>query len=170
MSSWIPIHTETAIKLLALTNPQSELLAVLRDMEQQGLTVISLQDQDADGKKVPLGEIDPLTFLASFNRGITDEKRRKNWSFLRKQWNLQADVPQDFDGIPVVNLCVQILVLAGMPGTVKHHVTDASAAYPSWQAIEQNARSHRTGLFMPMSRDDGDLKSDQYTSAAWDPW
>ena len=103
MFSWIPIHTETAIKLLALTNPQSELLAVLRDMEQQGLTVISLKDQDADGKQVPLGEIDPLTFLASFNRGITDEKRRKNWSFLRKQWNLQADVPQDFDGIPVVN-------------------------------------------------------------------
>ena len=103
MFSWIPIHTETAIKLLALTNPQSELLAVLRDMEQQGLTVISLKDQDADGKQVLLGEIDPLTFLASFNRGITDEKRRENWSFLRKQWNLQADVPQDFDGIPVVN-------------------------------------------------------------------
>ena len=103
MFSWIPIHTETAIKLLALTNPQSELLAVLRNMEQQGLTVIRLKDQDAEGKQVPLGEIDPLTFLASFNRGITDEKRRQNWSFLRKQWNIQADVPQDFDGIPVVN-------------------------------------------------------------------
>ena len=103
MFSWIPIHTETAIKLLALTDPQSELLAVLRDMEQQGLTVISLKDQDAEGKQVPLGAIDPLTFLASFNRGITDEKRRENWSFLRKRWNLQADVPQDFDGIPVVN-------------------------------------------------------------------
>ena len=59
MFSWIPIHTETATKLFALTNPHSELLMVLRDMTQQGLMVISLKDQDAEGKQVPLGEIDP---------------------------------------------------------------------------------------------------------------
>ena len=103
MFSWIAIHSETAKRLLATTNPQPELLAVLREMEEQGLTVISLKDKDADGNEVPMGEIDPLTFLASFNRGITHEKRRENWSFLKKRWNLQADVPSDFDGIPTVN-------------------------------------------------------------------
>ena len=76
MFSWIPIHTETAIKLLALTNPQSELLAVLRNMEQQGLTVIRLKDQDAEGKQVPLGEIDPLVSLASIAISATAGRNR----------------------------------------------------------------------------------------------
>ena len=79
MFSWISIHTETARRLIALASPQPELLAVLQEMKRQGLTTISLADKDARGNHVPLGEIDPLTFFASFNRGITDEKRRANW-------------------------------------------------------------------------------------------
>ena len=140
MFSWIPIHTETAIKLLALANPQSELLAVLRNMEQQGLTVIRLKDQDAEGKQVPLGEIDPLTFLASFNRGITDEKRRQNWSFLRKQWNIQADVPQDFDGIPRSQQHA-VLVLPVCQEQVEGPRGPALADYSAGH--RENARSHR---------------------------
>jgi 5-methylcytosine-specific restriction protein B len=82
---------------------QTELLEVLRDMEQQGLKVISLQDEGADGQNIPLAEIDPFTFMASFNRGVTEENRRKNWNFLKSRWNLKAPVPDDFNGIPTLN-------------------------------------------------------------------
>ncbi len=76
---------------------------ILREMEQQGLKVISLHDKDADGQTIPLAEIDPFTFLASFNRGVTDENRRKNWSFLKTRWGLKSTVPDDFSGLPTLN-------------------------------------------------------------------
>jgi 5-methylcytosine-specific restriction enzyme B len=82
---------------------QTELLQVLRDMEQQGLKVISLEDEGADGLTIPLAEIDPFTFLASFNRGMTVENRRKNWNFLKARWDLKAPVPDDFAAIPTLN-------------------------------------------------------------------
>jgi hypothetical protein len=64
--------------------------------------VISLEDKDANEKTIPLSEIDPFTFLASFNRGITEENRREDWSFLKSRWNLKSPVPDDSHGIPVM--------------------------------------------------------------------
>ena len=103
MFSWIPIHQEATKKMLAFPEPQKELLATLREMEQQGLKVISLKDRDPKGTGQSLEQIDPFTFLATFNRGITEDNRRANWQFVKKRWSLQSEVPQDFSGIPTVN-------------------------------------------------------------------
>lgn len=73
-------------------------------MEQRGLKVMSLEDKDTDGRTIPLAEIDPFSFLATFNRnGVTDKNRRDNWAFLKSRWNLKAPVPDDFCGVPVLN-------------------------------------------------------------------
>lgn len=104
MFSWIPIHQEAARKILEFPEPQKELLATLRDMERQGLKVIRLEDQNPKGLSRPLEQIDPFTFLATFNRGLTDDNRRANWQFVKRRWSLQSEVPQDFSGIPTVNL------------------------------------------------------------------
>ena len=103
MFSWIPIHQEATRKMLTVPKRQRELLATLREMERQGLKVIRLRDQDPQGSWHPLEQIDPFTFLATFNRGITADNRRANWQFVKKSWNLQSEVPQDFSGIPTVN-------------------------------------------------------------------
>jgi 5-methylcytosine-specific restriction enzyme B len=103
MFSWIPIHREAIHRILEYRQNEKELLTILREMEQQGLKVISLQDKGADGQTIPLAEIDPFTFLASFNRGVTDKNRRENWNFLKTRWGLKAPVPDDFTGIPVLN-------------------------------------------------------------------
>src|ERR1051326_3964427 len=102
MFSWVPIHKEAIHKILAHQNEQEALIAVLREMKQSGLKVISLEDKDANDKTVPLSEVDPFTFLATFNRGITEENRRENWNFLKTRWKLQSPVPEDFKGIPVM--------------------------------------------------------------------
>src|SRR6185369_7478667 len=60
----------------------------------------SLEDMRADGQAIPLGEIDPFTFLATFNRAITESNRRENWSFLKSKWGLASPVPDDFTGLP----------------------------------------------------------------------
>ena len=102
MFTWIPIHREAIHRILQYRQNQMELLTILREMEQQDLTVISLWDEGADGQNIPLAEIDPFTFLASFNRGVTDKNRQVNWNFLKMRWGLKALVPDDFMGIPLM--------------------------------------------------------------------
>ena len=101
--TWIPIHREAAAKLLTFKDRQGELIGLLRSMEQHELKVVSLKDQNPKGTEIPLTEIDPFTFFASFNRKITDENRRANWSFLKDAWQLDTPVPDDFAGIPIAN-------------------------------------------------------------------
>ena len=68
MFTWIPIYEEIAQKLLTFENRQAELLELLAKLRAEGLKVIQLNDRDASDKVIPLAEIDPLTFFASFNR------------------------------------------------------------------------------------------------------
>jgi 5-methylcytosine-specific restriction enzyme B len=103
MFTWISIHRETIQKIVGMPMAQAVLLQVLRDMEQQGLTVISLQDNGPSGENIPLAEIDPFTFFASFNRGVTEKNRRENWNSLKTRWGLKSPVPDDFSGIPTLN-------------------------------------------------------------------
>jgi len=103
MFTWIPIHQETIRRIVEHRQNQNELLMILHEMEQQGLKVISLQDENADGQTIPLSEIDPFSFLATFNRGLTDKNRRHNWAFIKSRWNLNAAVPDDFMGIPILH-------------------------------------------------------------------
>lgn len=102
MFSWIAIHQEVAAKLVTMGDVQAEMLATLRAMQEQGLNVISLGDKGASGP-MPLDEIDPFTFLASFNRPIKDSSRQENWRFVKARWGLAAPVPTDFEGIPVAH-------------------------------------------------------------------
>ncbi len=103
MFTWIPIYTELAEKLLEYRNRQNELLALLKRIKDRGLPMINLIDQGLKGKKQPLTEIDPFTFFASFNRKVTHENRRAILTEIKAELGLQADVPTDFDGIPVMN-------------------------------------------------------------------
>lgn len=103
MFSWIPIHREATRMILTVPTRHEELLAILWEMEEQGLTVISLKDKNHRGSPHPLKQIDPFTFLATFNRTITDDNRRANWQFVKNKWKLQSEVPHDFSGIPTVD-------------------------------------------------------------------
>lgn len=101
--SWIPIHRETATELLKYRDRQSDLLKLLRDMSKAGLKIINLKDRDAAGQSIDLTELDPFSFLANFNRGLTIKNRQDLWSWLKSVWKLQSSVPDDFAGIPIVN-------------------------------------------------------------------
>jgi hypothetical protein len=103
MFTWIPIQREATRRILDHSNNQGELLAILAEMKRRQLKVINLQDKTIDGRSGLLSEIDPFTFLASFNRGVTDRNRRDNWGFLKEHWGLEASVPDDFAGIPTLH-------------------------------------------------------------------
>ena len=71
-------------------------------MQSEGIKIFSLQDKDADGNALELEEIDPFTFLAAFNRGITAENRQAVLRRFKEHFALTSDIPKDFEGIPVV--------------------------------------------------------------------
>lgn len=96
--TWIPFYKELAQKLFRFSRNRTALVNWIYDNLQGYIN--HLKDAP-DGRRVP--DIDPFTVFAIFNRGITDERRidicKKFKSFL----NITASVPQDFDGIPVMN-------------------------------------------------------------------
>ena len=103
MFSWKPIYTELGHKLLAYRDKQEELLTWIQGMKQAALPVISLTDEEPRGTATDLRQIDPFTFFANFNRGIKHEHRVEILRRLKAQMGLTADLPEDFDGIPVAN-------------------------------------------------------------------
>jgi hypothetical protein len=100
---WIPLYRELGRRLLEYENRRGELLAILRDLRKQGLPVITLEDQDASGNRIPLSEIDPFSFFASFNRHATRQNRIDILRQIKAKMGLESAVPEDFPGIPIVN-------------------------------------------------------------------
>ncbi len=99
--TWIPFYTELAEKLLAYRDRQDELIAILKELKDQGLPVVSLTDKTKNGKPVPLSVMDPFTFFAAFNRKATDHNRRTVVTAIKDRLEVAAAIPVDFDGIPV---------------------------------------------------------------------
>jgi hypothetical protein len=101
--TWIPFYEELADVLVGWRGKQKELVSFLEQQRTKGRVITPLSDQDASGKRELLAQIDPFTFLGSFNRGTTVENRLALASAIREHFGLKAAAPQDFAGIPVLN-------------------------------------------------------------------
>ena len=64
---------------------------------------IPLQDQFPDGSSGPLEDICPFTTFGLFNRGLTDENRRRIAGGLAEFLGVVEQVPDSFEGIPTLN-------------------------------------------------------------------
>ena len=62
-----------------------------------------LTDKFADGTDGPLTDVCPFTVIGAFNRGMTDDNRRKVAGSLAEFLRIEVPVPQSFPGIPVVH-------------------------------------------------------------------
>lgn len=103
MFSWKPIYRELAQALIPFRNRQKELLAIITEMYEAGLLVINLKDVDKDDHKSDLSVIDPFTFFANFNRGTTEDNRKKVIAYLKSKFGLTSPIPEDFNAIPVAH-------------------------------------------------------------------
>ncbi len=101
--TWIPIYEELAKALTGWESRQEELISFLEDLRSEGYVVTPLQDKDADGARFQLREIDPFTFFGVFNRRIGYDQRIGILSQIKQHFGLQRDLPEDFDGVPVLN-------------------------------------------------------------------
>src|SRR5215510_9653542 len=101
--TWTPIYQELADKLAGWENRQQELISFLEELRGQGFVVTPLNDKDGDGARFLLKEIDPFTFFGVFNRRIGYDQRLSILSRMKHYFELDNELPEDFDGVPVLN-------------------------------------------------------------------
>lgn len=94
--TWIPFYTELAHKLLEYKDNREPLVEFVNSLEEHSKYI-----KKADGSRE--NDIDPFTFFAIFNRQITWEKRKFIAQEIKQHFNISANIPNDFNAIPVVN-------------------------------------------------------------------
>lgn len=96
--SWIPFYEELSTKLLGFKDSRAELIDILLKVyESAGVNLPKL-----DSQGVP-SDIDPFTVFGLFNKGISKDNRIRIIDGLREALGIEAPVPTDFDGVPVLN-------------------------------------------------------------------
>lgn len=94
---WTRFYSEFADVLKGYKNRQGEIVAgIKRAFEAQGVRLPRLDSGE-------LTEIDPFTVFCLFNKGITDDTRRKIITGLKEEFGVGEPVPDVFDGVPVLN-------------------------------------------------------------------
>ena len=96
--TWIPFYKELAQKLLQYRDDRKPLIDWIYGNLQGHIS--HLKD-DSDGRRV--ADLDPFSVFSIFNRGITNDKRNFICSKFKEGFSIKASIPEDYDGIPVVN-------------------------------------------------------------------
>jgi 5-methylcytosine-specific restriction protein B len=101
--TWVPFYQELAKKLSGWEKRQEELISFLETLRTEGYVITPLNDKDINGARFLLKEIDPFTFFGVFNRGIRFDQRLAILVRMKGHFELQSELPEDFNGIPVLN-------------------------------------------------------------------
>ncbi|SFQ38103.1 5-methylcytosine-specific restriction enzyme B [Lachnospiraceae bacterium XBB1006] len=96
--AWVKIYMELATTLLKYKNNRKALVDLLQDVFAEVGMKFPYVEDDA-----PVEDIDPFTVMGSFNRGITNDNRVAILNGLKNRLALSEEVPEVFDGIPVLN-------------------------------------------------------------------
>lgn len=101
---WIRFYQAIADALVPFADNRSPLINFLKQLQPrvEGLGLLS-GDQFEDGSKGFIRDIDPFTLFGLFNRGIKDSTRKDIATELAQFLNVSEPVPENFDGIPVLN-------------------------------------------------------------------
>ena len=97
--TWIPFYREFANKLLEFENHRENLINIIKNVFSK-TTNLALPTLERDNNII---DIDPFTVMGLFNKGITNDNRIELLSILKSSFGIKADLPKDFNGIPVLN-------------------------------------------------------------------
>lgn len=95
---WNEIYEEFATKLLEYKNDRKNLISKLQNVYEE--IDMKLSKMESNGEIL---DIDPFTIFGLFNKGITDDNRKRILGEIAKQFNLKNKVPFSFEGIPLIN-------------------------------------------------------------------
>jgi len=92
-------YKEFAKKLLQYQNDRLELINKIKDIFLK-MNNLPLPTLERDNNIV---DIDPFTVFGLFNKGITNNNRLELLSLIKEYFGINAEIPKDFNGIPVLN-------------------------------------------------------------------
>jgi len=95
---WIEIYQEFANKLLEYKNNRMELIVILQNIYSELNLKYPLIDGNEIGK-----DVCPFSVMGIFNRQISEDNRINILSKIKEKFNLTANVPTNFSGIPILN-------------------------------------------------------------------
>lgn len=95
---WTAFYSEFANILLKHKNNRTELLSILESAHKQAGLRYPFMDHEQ-----PSDDICPFTVFGAFNKGITNDNRVALMKAIGDRIGVQAPVPSEFDGIPVLN-------------------------------------------------------------------
>ncbi len=96
--SWIPFYKALSDRLLSYKDKRSEMiLLILKAFDLAKIKVPKL-----DSTPVP-ADMDPFTVFGLFNKSISNDKRTAFCIALKEVFGIDSNVPNDFDGIPLLN-------------------------------------------------------------------
>lgn len=95
---WTTFYSELATALLQYKNKRSELIEILKIIYANTGMNFPFKEK---GKRV-YEDICPFTVFGSFNKGITNTNRIALLTQFAKMFSISAEIPTEFDGIPVV--------------------------------------------------------------------
>jgi len=95
--TWIPFYKEFAEKLINYKNDRKSLLKFIYSLDSKYVGYLHEEDSK------PLKDICPFTVMGIFNRGNTFSNRAIIAGEFQEFLNINAEVPTDFNGIPVLN-------------------------------------------------------------------
>lgn len=96
--TWIPYYKELAAKLLDYKNNRNELLKIVYGLDDEYVDFLR-----ESKTKTEFDDIHPFAVFAIFSRLVLIGKKQTILQYFKKEFNLSADVPEDFDGIPSIN-------------------------------------------------------------------
>ena len=95
---WIDYYTEFATKLLTFKDNREELIHKIYSIyDNIGISVPKLEKDDE------ITDIDPFTVFGLFNKGITYNNRILILNGIASEFQISANIPVNFDGVPVLN-------------------------------------------------------------------
>ncbi len=100
---WSAFYEAIADAIITYKDDRSKLINGLNDIATRTECMSYLHDSLEDGTIVPLTDICPFTVMGIFNRGTSDENRKKAALEIANFLGITVPVPERFDGIPVLN-------------------------------------------------------------------
>ena len=96
--AWTDFYAEFATSLLDYANNRADLIEKVKQIYANAKMKLPTPEKENN-----IVDIDPFTIFGLFNKGITDSNRIAILNQIKSLFDISADVPNNFDGIPVLN-------------------------------------------------------------------
>ena len=131
--TWVDYYMELADKLLVFKQDRPTLIQKLINVYASiNMPFPKLEEGE-------LLDIDPFTVFGLFNKGITDTNKMKIVMALAEEFAIEADVPHDFDGVPILNnLNATFYAFTGDPRRREQDIDNLWRIFEAELALSEN--------------------------------